>query len=322
MRIAAMAAAMLFVSVIALTSMADVPAAEPLPTADELQQLYKNGDYGPLLQKLNRVLQLKGDAARPYDRIKLYLLKGDTHLQMKENSLAMAAYASAVKAIDAQTDPRQAAIARSTEQLLKRSRAFTYTPRQPANAAPISVTDVTLRDKCFAAMFDEAKSAIVVKMRAAKAAKTLPPIVDAVNAVTEMRTYELAAFGKDDQSAAEVDTLAGQAKDLMSRATKDLKSQVDRASRTANELLPIRLDPSQAQTQTQLYYKKGVDPKLAKELKAIEDDGAKIAQAANAFSDISKKYADAFGEVKAAAEKTADAAKEVRTGDYAGQFTK
>src|SRR5215203_3939895 len=46
---------------------ADVNVAG-LPTADELHQSFKDGNYKETLQKLSRVLALKGDAAKAYDR--------------------------------------------------------------------------------------------------------------------------------------------------------------------------------------------------------------------------------------------------------------
>src|SRR5689334_16922109 len=170
MRIAATMAAMLVLTLCAGVCRADTPA-EPIPTYDELEQLFKDQQYQPLLQKLSRVLVLKGDAARRYDRIKLLMLKGDTHLELKENSLAMAAYQSAVKAIDEQTDKRVAATARATELLVKRSRAFNFTPRTaPAGQIPqpISILDVAQRPACFAAMFEDGKADVNAKIRSGK----------------------------------------------------------------------------------------------------------------------------------------------------------
>src|SRR5207302_4158877 len=110
-------------------AVAAAPAApaEALATSDELRQLFKDKQYQPLLQKLQRVLLLKGDAAKPYDRCELLMLKGETHLQLKEQSLAATSYAEAVKAIDAQTDAKEAASAQATVLLVKRAHAYACT---------------------------------------------------------------------------------------------------------------------------------------------------------------------------------------------------
>src|SRR5438309_385327 len=109
MRCAATIAATLVVLIgsaaLALPARADAPQAEPLPTSEQLHQMFKDGQYQPLLQKLARVLQLRGPASQRYDPVDLDLLKVDTHLQLKELSLATAAAEQAVKAIDDHTDP-------------------------------------------------------------------------------------------------------------------------------------------------------------------------------------------------------------------------
>src|SRR5690349_9288162 len=56
---------------------------DPLPTPEEIHQTFDQQQYPQVLQKLQRVLQLKGLAAKPYDRHDLLRLKGETHLRMK-----------------------------------------------------------------------------------------------------------------------------------------------------------------------------------------------------------------------------------------------
>ena len=48
-----------------ITRAADSRPVEPLPKAEELHKLYTEKQYPVLLQKLARVLRLRGDAARP-----------------------------------------------------------------------------------------------------------------------------------------------------------------------------------------------------------------------------------------------------------------
>ena len=311
----------------ARTAKADAPASsDPLPTSDQLHQLFKDKQYASLLQKLSRVLQLHGDAARTYDRIDLLLLKADTHLQLKEQSLAITAATAAVRAIDEdRTDPRQAAIARSTEKLLKQTHGYTFTPRTAPRGQlpqPISLLDVDRRADCFAAMFNDAKFDIASKMRAAKSAKTLLPIIEAIKAVGELRTLELAAYGKDEQSAAQLDGLANQAKDMMAKAVKELKAQADKDHDRANEVLPVRVDARVGASTAQLYYKKGLEGDMMRELNKIIADCDAIADAAKQFADISKAAADGFGEVQEAAEKVSKSAKATLEDDYTGTYSK
>src|SRR4051812_17173182 len=144
MRTAAITAAMVIVLGMTVAGRADTPEAEALPTGDELHQLYKDKQYQPLLQKIARVLLLRGNAAKRYDRVDLLMLKGDTHLQLKEQSLAGNAYAAAIKEINDQTDPKEAAVAKAMALLIKRSRNNMFTPQTapPGKVPqPISIVD-------------------------------------------------------------------------------------------------------------------------------------------------------------------------------------
>jgi hypothetical protein len=326
------AAAIILLLLLASNAAGGAPKSEPpppetLPTSEQLHQLFKDREYTPLLQKIARVLQLRGDAARPYDKVDLLLLKAETHLQLKEQSLAIAAASAAVKAIDPdQTDPKLAAVAHATEKLLRQTHGYTFTPRTaPRGQAPqaISLLDVDRRADCFAAMFNDAKAEIAAKVRAAKSAKTLLPIIEAIKAVSELRTLEMAAFGKDEQSTAQLDGLANQAKDMMAKAVKELKAQADKDHDRANDLLPVRIDPRTAGVSvTPIYYKKGLEGDMMRELKKVIADSEAIAEAAKQFADLSKSTADGFGEVEDAAEKVAKSAKATLDDDYTGTYTK
>jgi hypothetical protein len=322
--------------VVAAASRAE-KAPEPLPTTDELHQLYKDHDYTTLLQKLNRVLQLHGDAARPYDFIELNLLKIDAHLQLKELSLASSAATAAVRLIDEdRTPPREAAVARATALMLQRSRAWAYTPRvYPAGHAPqpLSIVDADKRTAVFTAMFDDAKGGILAKVHAGKQSRTLGPIIDAVRAVSEMRTLELAASGKDEQSAAQLNDLAAAAHDVMAKAVKDMGDREESIKAHANELLevpniaasPYQNNPGLNQTgfaSADLYRKRGLSVQETQELRGIVGTSDQVKVVARQFAQVSKEAAPALKELQDAADRLGLAAKATLEDDYTGAFTK
>src|SRR4051794_34839746 len=79
------AALTILVSIVLLSITAFAqPQTEPLPTMQELQQLRDQKQWQPLLQKLGRVTQLKGNAGQSYDRYELLMMKGEAHLQLKQ----------------------------------------------------------------------------------------------------------------------------------------------------------------------------------------------------------------------------------------------
>src|SRR5436305_13984388 len=66
-------------------------AADPeaLPTSQELHKLYDDKEYQPLVQKLVRVLQLKGASAQQYDRVDLLMLRRESLPQLKQQPPAI-----------------------------------------------------------------------------------------------------------------------------------------------------------------------------------------------------------------------------------------
>src|SRR5436309_2378435 len=101
--------------------------AEPLPTQDDIHQLFDQGKYPLVLQKLQRVLLLKGAAAKPYDRHDLLRLKGETQLRLKAQTAAAQAFAEA--ADEVAKDTQGGDVDRATALLIKRSQNFAYTPK-------------------------------------------------------------------------------------------------------------------------------------------------------------------------------------------------
>ena len=92
--------------------------------------MYDAKQYRTCLQQIGRVLQLRGDAARPYDPASLQLLRGECLVQLQDRSTAMLAFSTAEKSPDLQ----QAAQARAMSLLLSRSPGFIYTPKAAADA--------------------------------------------------------------------------------------------------------------------------------------------------------------------------------------------
>src|SRR5215211_1177749 len=100
--------------------------AEPLPTQEELQALFDAGDYTQVLQKMGRVLTLKGAAAKAYDRHGLLRLKGESHLRLKQSAPAASAFGDAAEVA---ADPNDKAVDLATELLIKRSPNLKYTAK-------------------------------------------------------------------------------------------------------------------------------------------------------------------------------------------------
>jgi hypothetical protein len=255
------------------------PAAA-VPSMKEIRALFEAGKYKETLQGLNRVLALKGDAAAPYDRHELLRLKGETHLKLRDAKSAAAAFALAVKEAP---DEKSAAVDRATETVVKRSKNLAVTPR-PTKARPkpepIDVSDPEKREAAFEALLEEAKEAAAPKLKAAKGAKTLPPIVEAIESIRDLRALELAATGEDAQVQAMVTELSEQAHELMSDATQDMTELVDDIERAANDYveiaMPVRVPGSNRVTMERSHKKRGLNERDTKDLRRVLADCEKL----------------------------------------------
>ncbi len=233
MRIAMLAA-------LVLGSLAAGLRAEPttLPTTQEVRELIQEEKYVDAMQRVNRLLALKGAAAKPYDRYELLLLKGETHLHMKALNPAMAAFADAAKATQ---DAYQRAVARATELLFRRAKGFTYTSRVSGDAGKaresFDLIDTEQRKKAIAALLEDELAALEPKSKAAREATSLKPVVEAIQAVTAARDLEIAADIGDSRTKKMLERLDKRAQDVMNRALKTMGNRADELERVANELV-------------------------------------------------------------------------------------
>src|SRR3954462_13973182 len=105
--------ALILCSAIALAAHTKPPAG---PSAEQLHQMFNQGNYADVLKQLRAVLAVKD--APGYDQYDLQTLKGETLLRMKVDTEAADSFRDAAKVAKS---PEQASLARATELLLRRS---------------------------------------------------------------------------------------------------------------------------------------------------------------------------------------------------------
>jgi hypothetical protein len=304
-------------------------AADALPNADDVHQLFNEGKYKETLQKLARLLALKGDAAKAYDRHDLLVLKAESHLRQKEATAAVAAYEQAAKEAP---DAKAKAVDAATPLLIKRSKNLTFTPpaKKGAGAAssePIDITDPEKRKEAFAAMFTELKEQAAPKFKAAKDAKSLPPIADALKVAGNLRTLEVAATGDDAEVKGMVQDLAARAKKMMADAIDGMTKAVADIEASANNLQPARTItrsplPGGGAFGESTYRKRGLMTPDVNELKRIISDMQKLAPAAKEMGMAMGDSGEEFTQIAKNAADLHDKAREVLTHDYANDYTR
>jgi hypothetical protein len=213
-----------------------------MPSVKDVRDALDKGDGAEALRLVSRLLPLRGKAARDYDRYELLTLKAEAHLRLKAGDAAAQAFKLAAE----QTEDREkAATARATEQLIRRSRGLAYTPKhvpkgQAAKREPIDVIDPEKRKAALRAMFADDMIELAPKIQAAKAGKTLPPALKAMEAARELAPLELAANGSADQVNGVVEELKQSCKDLLGHAMERTAKRVDQITQMANDPEVVR----------------------------------------------------------------------------------
>jgi hypothetical protein len=294
-----------------------VLAQAPPSSLEDLRKLYEQKQYSDVVKEATRMLRLKGDAARTFDRYGVLMLKGDAQIQLKQGAQATEAFAQAQKET---TDPKKLADAKACELLVKKSRGMMYTPKtspppstrpstNPSAAArkgAINIGDESARSDALNALFNDEWTLAKPKVESLKKRGGLAPLMDAVKLIDEVRPLELAATGNDTQTKQQLTTLSETAKRLMDDYLRKTGARVDEISRSAN-------------TRTQVqngFRKRGLTGQEMQELKDASETAARIEPAAAEMGKAMGVGADPFAETVKAAEQLKIHAKEVLEADY------
>ena len=295
--------------------------ADPLPTQDEVHQLFDQGKYPLALQKLQRVLVLKGPAAKPYDRHDLLRLKAETHLRLKAQTAAAQAFGEA--ADEAGQDNQAGDVDRATALLIKRSQNFAYTPKvreKGKSADPISIMEAESRKQALAALFRDEFTVAAPKIKAVQDARQLPPIIDVMATVRDVRVLESAATGSTAETKKVVGDLGAHAHELMADAVKRMKAPVDDIEKSANDVVRVESVGGDARTgglrTDPKWKKKGIDRRDTTDLQDTIAKCEKIAAACRDLADVLGDGAADFGSVRSEAGKVARQADQVLNADY------
>jgi hypothetical protein len=322
-------AALTLVAVLVFLSVSRPAAgAEALPTAAEIHELFDQGKYPQVLQKLQRVLILKGAAAKPYDRHDLLRLRGETQLRLKTPVPAAQSFAEAAEATD---DAAAVAVDRATALLIKRSQQQAYTPKNNGKGkAPetIPIIEPESRKKAMAALFEDELTAAGPKLKSVADAKQLSVILDAVPFIRDLRSLELAATEKDERTKKVLGELGTHARELLAKAVKDEGKRVDDIEKTANETVQIQdygRDPKSNGRGTTIqteWKKRGLNRNDAGTLRDSLALMEKVAGACREMTDAIGDKSTDFAPVRADVEKVAKKADSVLNTDYTRRYTR
>jgi hypothetical protein len=269
----------------------------------ELQQMLKDGQYQPAIQRASRALALKGESAKSVNRAKVYMLKGEAQLHLKQGAQAIDSFAGAAREAK---DPKDAALATATEALVRKSAGGKYTVRSKTGDKPqvIDILDEEGRKKAFAALYEEESALAAPRIKAGESAKVLPAIVDALKVVMRLGAIEQAAFGTDEKTAATAKNLGAHAQKLLQDALLGISGEVKQVSARANR----QTRQKDTASGSWVMVKEGLSPVDSRLLRADMYHSDQVAAAAQPFAAVTNVAA--LGDVSSEAVRiSADAQK-------------
>jgi hypothetical protein len=234
-------------------------------STEEIRKLYDQQQYQDVIREASQSLALRGDAARGIDRIEIWLLKAESHLRLKQTTLAADGFSSAAKETD---DPNRAATLRATSLLIKRSKNNAYTPKRaiarkaaqpapapaPAPAPPqqpaaaqappsIDILDPASRRIAIEALYADESVEVDARVKSILRASNLPAVFDAAAQVRPLADLERAVAQSDDATRSRLLSLGDVAHDLIRTSLKQMSNRIDQISRSRQREAPCRRFP-------------------------------------------------------------------------------
>ncbi|MBC8108229.1 MAG: hypothetical protein H7Z14_16705 [Anaerolineae bacterium] len=211
---------------------AENPGPPPLPTMDELREMYDSGDYRTAVQQIARVLRLRGAPAQPYDRDALQLLRGQTLLALDDPRAAKRSFDEAQKS--AQNDI--AMKAHGYFALLSRSKMNMYKKRT-GDKAEINISDPRLLVDAFTAVLDDELPAFQGEAATAVKANNLQPAIAIVPKLLDLASIEFAATGKYERVQPIGKQVGDHARDLIEKELTMQDQRITGIENMANQLI-------------------------------------------------------------------------------------
>jgi hypothetical protein len=180
----------------------------------------------------------KDPAANEYDRYELLMLKGESHLQLRQAKPAADAFAAAAKETD---DQNHAAIARATQRLVRDAKGMKIQRKSAGKGdrGPQSV-DLLDRDKrgeAFSIVYDDARTAAEPTVKVALRARTLPPIAEALELLDGLADLEVATTGGVAANEATRQDLGERASSLIEKELERMEKDVADIRTSAEEIV-------------------------------------------------------------------------------------
>ena len=209
-------------------------AADPLPTADQIQASYDAKDWQGVLGATTRTLQLKGAAAQPYDRVDLWTKKAEAQLRL--NQFAPASQSMAKVADEKTATPEQKDNAVALSVLFRKTDAKGFRSSAKIGAVKtFDVLDPTARKEALAVLFEAGYTDVSQQVDRAKASTDGRNLAALARSVGELRAMDRVVNKSNEKSDGLEKALGGNFADLAKKWAEPVTKRCDELLSLANE---------------------------------------------------------------------------------------
>lgn len=263
------------VAVLTLALALCAQAADPLPTPEQVQALADKKDWPALLAAVSRVLPVKGPATAAYDRVDLWMKKGEAQLQSNQFLPASQSFANA--ASEKSATPEQADLAVAMAELTKKSDAKGYkTPGRQGPPQVFDIRDAAKRPDAFAALFTANFNDLTQRVKRVKVATDPKPLVDLAKSIGQLRALDRVV----NKAAAKSDGLEKEMAGHFAESVNTWATSADRdlavIQARADEVIEQRIKNAAGQI-TIRSQRRGVQPADQGDLRKVMQQAEKLA---------------------------------------------
>jgi hypothetical protein len=292
-------------------------AADGLPSLEDMKKMETDGKWSELAAACAQVVNLRGEAAKAYPPVEVWLLRGEAQLQLNQFSPASLSFGKVPQ--QEGVEQKVADQAEAMSQLLKRTDARGYTPR-PTRQVPkpqtYPIIDKAARSAAIKALYESELSEVKSDLATTKTKFSFSAVEKTIRQIVELQPLERAATEKADTCKALVDEATAMVGDMMVASAEKMNTEVERIEKNANETVRVP-DPKDKTNKRFLIRKKGLSSSDRQALQKMITDCRKVASDYQEVERLLKdKPTNSFADAPKKVTQLHDNAERVLKGDY------
>ncbi|HWP41371.1 MAG TPA: hypothetical protein VNL70_10635, partial [Tepidisphaeraceae bacterium] len=211
----------------------------------------------------------------------------------------------------------------ATAILIRRAPGGLYQPKSSepgaARPQPIDIVSPESRKQALAALFSEESEQVLARIESFKKRRTLPPVMEGLKQLTELRRLELAATGSDTTCQQALAELTAHTNNLLSDEMSRMSQEVQQIAQLANQTTTTT-DTERGRQRT-ITRKRGLTSVEQKKLTDVIRTCRDIERACDELSAaMPTPQAGSFDASKASARQLASRAEQVLKDDYSPRY--